>query len=762
MSDIPPPVHSQALQASAVPSTSFVGREPEIALVTALLVRPEVRLLTLTGPGGIGKTRLALQVGEHVREQFADGLVVVPLASVQDPERVLPAVAQTLGVPDAPGQALITRLQTFLHDRHMLLVLDNLEHLLEAAAPLVVELLARCSRLTVLGTSRTRLGISSEQVVPLDALSPEAARQLFTERAQAVMPSCAVTGEMTPTIDAICARLDRVPLAVELAASRTPVLPPRVLLARLDHRLDLLTGGPRDAPARQRTMRDTIAWSYGLLNDEHRALFQRLGVFVGGFTLEAAQTVASEDEDVLAGISALVTASLVTPVEGIGDEPRFTMLETIREYALEQLAASGDEQPIRKSHLDHFVALAEQMWAAATGRETHHWYQRLAPEAGNIRAALSWALEHEPAEAARLAGSLDVYWNFSSSFAEGRDWIERSLAVATMIPPHVRARALATAGWMELEQGNLMQAEAYLTEAVDLARALSDDRLHVVALMHIGKIEHGRGHLETAWRIFEDEQRRAAASGVHADEVVATLNLGMVAMSMGDLQRAQALLQEALRIHQASGSALGVAVAQTCLGSIALARGDHTAAAAHFLNSFRYFASIRDWANIARTLEGIAGAVVSHQPDPATQLLGTAATMRERVGRPRNKADDSAYEETEKTARMLLSKVAFANAWEVGRSLSWEQVLSEVDSLVTTDIQPRTVPRLEADPHHGLTRREMEVVRLLAEGRTSREIADALSISERTVEGHVLHILTKLDLPSRAAAAAFAVRHGLA
>ena len=759
MSDILSPDGTPTL---TVPLTSFVGREPEIALLTALLVRPDVRLLTLTGTGGIGKTRLAFQIAADLAHEFPDGVIVVSLAPIRNPDLVLTTVAQILGVPDAPGQPLLTRLQAFLHDRHLLLVLDNLEHLLDATASLVAHLLAHCPRLTMFGTSRTRLGISGEQVVPLDALSPEAARQLFALRTQAVMPAFVSTDEMSPTIDAICARLDRLPLAIELAAARIPMLGPKALLARLDHQLDLLTGGPRDAPVRQRDMRLTIAWSHDLLTDQEQRLFRRLGAFVDGFTLEGAAEVAGEGNDVLAGISALLEAHLVRPTQGVGDEARFAMLETIREYALEKLVASGEEASVRHAHLHHLVELAEQLWAVTTACEADYLRQRLDPETGNIRAALAWALEHQPVEAARLAASLDSYWNFSSAFAEGRDWIERSLAAATTMPRDIRARALATAGWLLREQDNLEQAETYLREAAEFAQAVGDDRLLGSALNHIGKIEIARGNLEAAWRIYEDLRRQATAHGVPRELALATLNLGLVAMSMGNLAQAQSLLEDVLAMHQTSGSALGVAIAQMCLASAVLARGDNARAESLFQHAFQHFASLSDWANIARTLEGVAGAVVSRQPDIATRLLGAAAAMRERVGRPRDRADASAYGQAVEAARSLLGEEPFASAWEVGRSLSWDQVLGEMQRLAATDTDAPTTQRTEPDISHGLTRREQEVLRLLAEGHTNRAIAAALSISERTVENHVLHILTKLQLESRTSAATYAVRHGLA
>jgi predicted ATPase len=370
------------------PLTSFVGREHEREMVQDLLRRPDVYLLTLTGPGGVGKTRLALRAVEDARDVVEDGGVFVPLAPVRDPDLVLPTVAKALGVPDAPDQPLLSRVQAFLRDRSLMLVLDNFEHVLPAA-PLVIDLLARSARLTVLCTSRNRLGVSGEWVVPLGALDPEAAVALFTERAFAVAPSFALTDDTSPIIESICTRLDGLPLAIELAAARIAVLPPKALLTRLDHRLELLTGGPRDAPARLRGMRDAIAWSHELLPEPEQALFRRLGAFVGGFTLDGAEAVAGDGEDVLDGVASLVESSLVQVAVVVEGEPRYLMLETIREYALEQLAVGGDEGTIRSAHVRHFLALAEQMWASTTGLELEGWLQRLRPETGNFREALT-------------------------------------------------------------------------------------------------------------------------------------------------------------------------------------------------------------------------------------------------------------------------------------------------------------------------------------------------------------------------------------
>jgi len=386
---------------------------------------------------------------------------------------------------------------------------------------------------------------------------------------------------------------------------------------------------------------------------------------------------------------------------------------------------------------------------------------RLRPETGNIRAALGWALDHDPIQAAWLAGSLDAFWNFSNHFAEGRAWTERALATATTMPTHVRARALATAGWLTREQGDMARAHAQLTEAEALARTLGDVRLRGIALNHLGQTAIAQGHIEAAWQIHEEERRCALATGVPLDMAIATLNLGLVAMAKGDLPHAQEYLEEALALHQSSGSALGMAVIRLSLGSVVLARGDQSAAATYFRGAFSLFAERDDQANAARALEGLAGSTISRQPVSATRLLGTAATMRERVGRPRRPREQPSYEQTVAAARRVLGEPTFAAAWEVERFQSWDEVLAEVDVLMDTI---NGSPDAPPDPavSHGLTRREREVLQLLVDGRSNRAIAEFLSLSERTVENHVLHILTKLNLDSRTAAATYAVRHGLA
>ncbi|MEJ7900444.1 MAG: LuxR C-terminal-related transcriptional regulator [Thermomicrobiales bacterium] len=727
---------------------------------TALLHRSDLRLLSLTGPGGIGKSRLALQVGDQVREEFTDGIAFVSLAPVHDPELVLPTIAQTLHVPNTVEQTLLERVTEFLAERHLLLMLDNLEHLLDPIADLVTDLLTTCPHLNVLTTSRVRLGISGEHVLPLAPLPPESARTLFTVRAQAADPSFMVKAENMPVIDAICDRLDRLPLAIELAATRVNILPPRSLLARLDHQLDLLTGGPRDVPARQRDMRDTITWSHDLLPEAEQVLFRRLGVFVGGFTLEAAQAVAGESQDDLTGVNSLVTASLVNPLHGVGNEPRFTMLETIREYALEQLTASGEEESIRQRHARFVVTAAETVWELPAGPEEEAATRRLRSEIGNIRVALGWTLDHDPDSALQLAGALEDFWIGSVSLGEGRTWVERALQAAPNAPPRFRARGFLVDGWLAMDQDDLAHADACLTEAVARARAVADPKLLSLCLLILGLVALKGGELDRARQLFA-EVRTYVLTGEPHFLAIATASLGQVTMAMGDLAEAQELFEQALVIHQAGSGPGGVAFGHLDVGQVTLARGYHARAATSFREALLRFTDAGMPWGAVRAVEGLAGVAVSRQPDQSARLLGAAGAMREGDDRPRDLLEVPAYEQAVAAAQRALGEPAFTAAWEAGQQLTWNDLLAEIDALVDTmTALPDPLPA--PVDSHGLSPRECEVLRRVAEGRSNRDIAEVLSLSDRTVENHVRHILNKLGLDSRTAAAIWAVRRDLA
>jgi len=443
--------------------TPLLGREREVAAVAGLLARDGVRLVTLTGPGGVGKTRLAIEIAGRRSDASPDGAVFVGLAPVADPALVVPAIAQALGVREAEDRPLAQRVADALRLRRLVLVLDNCEHVLDAA-PVVAELLAACPDLTVLATSRVRLRLSAEQEYPVpplaltdaadadaaDHLHPAALR-LFADRARAVQPDFALTPENAPVVADICRRLDGLPLAIELAAARIKVVPPPALLARLERRLPLLTGGGRDMPARHRTMRDTIAWSYDLLLPDEQSLFRRRAVFVGGFDLAAAEAVAARDgssgDEVFDGVAALVEQSLLRQEEGAGGDPRFGMLETVREFGLDRLVADGDEVAVRDRHAVWCLRVIETAWPPrATTSRSGEALARLDAERDNVRAALAWVIARADADSAlRLAGGLAEHWWLRGTFSEGRSWLDRAMALPgggrRSGPPRSTARA---------------------------------------------------------------------------------------------------------------------------------------------------------------------------------------------------------------------------------------------------------------------------------------------------------------------------------
>lgn len=747
----------------SVPLTSFIGRTTEIGVVVALLLRPEVRLLTLTGAGGIGKTRLALRVVETVRETSGEASAWVSFAAVHDPELLLPAIAQSLDVPHAAGESLLEQIRAYLQERRLLLVLDNAEHLVDAVASLATGLLASCPGLTVVATSRVRLNISGEQVVPMLPLDQDSASALFADRGAAVNPTFSFTPDNASVIDTIC---DRLPLAIELAAARTNVLPPPALLARLEHRLPLLTGGPRDAPDRQRDMRAAIAWSHDLLTDDERMLFRRLGVFAGGFTLQAAQAVAGPELDAFAGISALVAASLVNSTVGYAEEPRFGMLETIREYALEQLLASGENAAVRDAHAAWCIDLAEVALPYWTSPDQRSWMDRCETEHDNLRAALAWLAgpPHSPG-AVRLIGALWFFWFAHSHWVEGGRWLEHGLAWSDGDRTLPRIRVLIGAAALALMSGDATRSLAWGKEALDLGRA-TDERDLVwtgdAPLVGLGAAAFALGDDDLALqyndaalalcRRLENTIPSAAATAS-----VVLCNMGVYAWIHQDLARATHLAEEALAIQEDLGFAWGAADSLWLLARIAERSGDTGRAVALCRRSLAFAMESRDLLQVSQVLDCLvlvaADAGHYHQAVP---IMSAAQRLHEVLGNHLAQQDQERMDKALARARRQLGAVAFEAAWAAGRAYS----LGEAVAAALQIDEPKATPAAGPD-QMGLTRREREVLRLLAEGRSNRAIAEMLSLSERTIENYVLHVLTKLNLESRTAAAVFAVRHGL-
>jgi predicted ATPase/class 3 adenylate cyclase len=570
--------------------TPFLGRKREVDAVVERLRRHDVQLVTLSGPGGTGKTRLALQAAAELLEDFPDGVFFVPLASIVDPQLVPAAIAGALGLQEDGAAPVRDRLSSFFASKQVLLVVDNFEHLIEAA-PVIGDLLRAAPRLTVLATSRAPLRLQAELEYPVPALAlprrqppPSAeelthyeAVQLFIARAQAVRPDFSLDDENGPAVAEICWRVDGLPLAIELAAALIRLLPPQALLARLKQRLPVLTGGARDAPARQQTLRATIAWSYDLLDAPEQALFRRLAVFAGGFELAAAEAVANPEGDaaVFAGVSSLVEQNLLRQVEGIEGEPRFVMLETIREFGLEQLRNSGEERTFRGTQAAWSLSLAAKVESALSGPQEVLWLTRLDAERDNMRGALEWASEVGESELAlQLATALWPVWTRQGQVTEGRRWLERTLANGG-ISDASRAEALYRLGNLAIDLSEYSQARAFYEESLALCRSAQDERGMARALTGLGIIAADTGAFaEARWRFQEALaiHERLGDQGRHA---LSLYNLGQLASAQGELDEARSVHQAALKLRRAmaGGHTAWIGYSQFALGQVARRQG---------------------------------------------------------------------------------------------------------------------------------------------------------------------------------------------
>jgi predicted ATPase/DNA-binding CsgD family transcriptional regulator len=811
-------VLSQATESettAALPAqlTPLIGRQREAEDALRILQGSDVRLLTLTGPGGVGKTRLAAQVAADLVESLEDGVFFVSLAAIADPRSVACAIADSLGLLDDCGRALIDRLTHTLRGRQSLLVLDNFEHL-AAAAPLVAELLAGCPRLKVVVTSRASLHISGEQeflVQPLalpdlqeaehaDRISRSPAVELFVQRARAVRPAFQLTEANARAVAAICARVDGLPLAIELAAARIKLLEADDILSWLEHPLEFLTAGRKDAPRRQQTLWATIDFSHELLDSGERQLFRHLAAFSGGCTLEAAEAVLRGAGDapalVLDGVIGLLDKNLLSRSEDGGLEARVEMLATVREFALERLAASGETDAVRAAHAAYYLALAEEAEATLSGREQGRSLQRLRDEHDNLRAALSWTVDRGEVETGlRLCCALWRFWLLAGYVSEGRRWLAAALAVGGEEGVrNLRARALMAAGVLAAYQAEYAEAAKLCADSLTLATELGDRRAIADALDGIALSAQRVGRPEAA---VETYARAAAIHGELGDMSAVARSLEGVGQSAyvgGDYDAALRPLVQSALLYRELGDRKGVAAVLLHLAGVSRAQGDPAAARSYLAEAIPIVDELGDrWATArGLLLSGLAGADQEAHAEAAVDLERSLAIFSELgdvllvsaclVGLARLAAAQVGPEDV---ARLLAAaertRAAAGAAWPAFLRTDYERALAAASERLSDEVfaaagaegggmtpleavaayrsaAVKSPPRYPA----GLTAREVEVLRLVATGMRDAQVAEELVISLRTVHSHLHSIYRKLGVSSRTAATRYAIERSLA
>ncbi|MGI8689439.1 MAG: ATP-binding protein [Thermomicrobiales bacterium] len=724
----PPAAASQPVLAAHVPHnlpapvTPVVGREDDLAAVAALLCRVDVRLVTITGLGGIGKTRLGLEIAAHLLAGFPDGVFFVPLAAARDPAFVIAAIARTLGVKEGPGQEMRESLVAALRGKRRLLVLDNFEHLLPAADG-VADLLAACPRLKVLVTSRAPLHLHGEHEWSVDPLPLPAARdaadaraiarspavELFRQRAVAVKRDFRLTTENAGAVAAICVKLDGVPLAIELAAARIRSLSPTTLLTRLEHRLAILTGGARNLPARQQTLRGAIDWSYDLLTPDEQRLFRRLGVFVGGWTMEAAEAVGGEGDigvTVLDCLESLIGKSLVRQVEAVGDTPRFTMLETVREYGLERLATSGETAAVQRAHATYFLSLAETVEPKLFGPDQTAALAQLEAEHDNLRAVLRWVREHhEAAMGLRLATALWRFWQGHGHFSEGREWLEGLLALDHHADdrsmPSVRARALIGAAMLAFRQNDYERTAALSEESLALCRA-TGDRVGIGEALNVrGLAADNLGDAPHAASLYAESLALHRQLGSAWKISVSLINLGILARAQGEYTRARALMEEGLILRRNLGDTWGIAHALRILGLIAQEQGDYAGAAPLHEESLLLCKTLGDRQGIAFALANL-GHIAGVQGDNlrATLLFEESLALSRALGDRRTTSralsgfGDIARQHGDVTRAIALYKESLTLNRNVGHLLGVAENIERFALIAYDQGQPERAARL--------------------------------------------------------------------
>jgi predicted ATPase/DNA-binding SARP family transcriptional activator len=665
-----PTLAAEPLRALASSPNALLGREDELEELRTMLTRRDVRLLVLTGAGGSGKTRLALELARETAALFANGAAFVELAPVRDPGLVVAAICHALDVHDVPNQEPLETLIDVLRPRELLLVVDNAEHL-RAAAPIYVELLAHAPRLRMLVTSRAVLHLSGEHVYPVEPLEDEAAVALLVERAREADPGFDPGPADEDTLRRICARLDGLPLAIELAASRIRTLTLAELLARLEPRLPLLTGGPRDLPARQQTLRATLEWSFGLLEDEEQRDLSRLAVFAGGCTLDAAEVVCGTTVERLAS---LVDHNLLRRTRS-PEGSRYSLLETVREFALEQVDPIGPD--LGRAHAEYFLGLAERADAAMPGREDGVELARLELEHDNLRGALAWMLQlGESAHALRLASALWRFWFVRGHFAEGRLWLERALAVQGSPPPMLLAKALGAAARLTGQLGDLDGARAYAERSLVLYRGSGDLAGLRGALGTLAYAASNQGELDRAAALQEEAIEVARTIGDAHGEAVNTANLGNVALNRHDYEQAESLFRRSRAMFEALGEREPLWNSLAALAYVALRKRRYDEAANLLGESLALCKEVGAKVGINNCLEALAAlAVARGRSDDAARLLGSAQQVQESIGLQLEPFEQALHDETVVAVIDALGEKAFARERELGRQMTMDEAV---------------------------------------------------------------------------------------
>ncbi len=732
-----------ALPGLPIPLSPIVGRSNEVATAVDLLRSGSTRLLTLTGPGGVGKTRLSLEIARSVAPEYAGAVVFVELAPVGDPSLVLSAVAEVLNLREEGGRSLVEAVRERVRAKRMLLVLDNCEHVLNEVRPLVADLISAAPDLAILATSRSPLRLRGERLLPVSPLIlPDPVRlpgieevasmpavDLFVQRAQAVRPDFALTEGNVQDVAEICSRLDGLPLAIELAAVRIRTLSPAALTGLLSARLRLLTTGPHDAPARQRTLRAAIAWSHDLLSSEHQALMRRLAVFAGGFTLESVTASAGADDPFAAldGLEALADQGLIVQTEGVDGDLRYRMLETVREFALEQLEASNEANAVRLAHATHMISVADRATPNLGGPEPRVWLDLLAAEQDNFRAALAWSLGDtgsagDPAIALRLAAAIWPFWHMRGHLQEGHGWLERAIAQGSRVDLNARASAYLNLANIANNLEDHRRAGMLYREGLDLFGELGNKRGVASALVGLGMVSTSQGDYDRANDYLSQGLTAYREAGPEANVLPCVYALGRLAVARGDYDEAESRFGEARRIchpddigslaylslelaqleryrgnvaeaiqissecvvqFRAFGERRAEATSLAELGHLALIERNYRQAGEHFRVAAALHMELRDEFGVVNCLEGIANlAALRDHPELAGRLVGAADAWRKRTGTLRNISEQDAMEQLRGSIRHVLGPTGFQDTLRAGYILNLDQAVESAEAVL--------------------------------------------------------------------------------